>query len=110
MTLGTYFAAESEHEQLAWMAGSALEILVDSAVSGGRVLIMRNDATPGGLEQAFREAGWDKRTPPPEGWAPAPAPWPRPWPRRGAPSWARRRPARPAIPSPADPSPAARRP
>ena len=25
--------------------------------------------TPGGLEQAFREAGWDLRTPPPEGWA-----------------------------------------
>jgi hypothetical protein len=26
----------------------------------------------GGLEQAFREAGWDLRTPPPGGWAGAP--------------------------------------
>jgi quercetin dioxygenase-like cupin family protein len=137
MTLGAYFAAAGEHQQLAWMSGSTLEILVDSAVSNGRVLIMRSDTArgngvpvhvhrredeiflllegaltvwagdqqreltacgvaflpkgvphtyfvtsetasileviaPGGLEQAFREAGWDRRTPPPEGWAPTP--------------------------------------
>jgi len=134
MTLGAYFAAAGEHQQLAWLGGSALGILVDSAVSNGQVLIMQCDTArgsgvpvhvhqredeifllldgaltvwagdqrrelsgggvaflprgvphtylvtsetasileviaPGGLEQAFREAGWDLRTPPPEGWA-----------------------------------------
>ena len=134
MTLGAYFAAAAEHQQLAWMGGSTLEVLVDSAVSNGQVLIMRSNTTrgsgvpvhvhqredeiflllngaltvwagdqrrelsgggvavlprgvphtylvtsdtatileviaPGGLEQAFREAGWDLRTPPPDGWA-----------------------------------------
>ncbi len=134
MTLNAYFAAVGEHQQLAWMSGSTLEILVDSAVSNGQVLIMRSDTArgngvpvhvhqredeiflllngaltvwagdqrrelsgggvavlpkgvphtyfvtsqtatileviaPGGLEQAFREAGWDLRTPPPDGWA-----------------------------------------
>lgn len=134
MTLGAYFAGADEHQQLAWISGSILEILVDSAVSDGRLLIMRSDTTrgsgvpvhihqredeifvlldgaitvwagdqrrelsgggvallprgiphtyfvtsqtasileviaPGGLEQAFREAGWDLHTPPPEAWA-----------------------------------------
>ncbi len=134
MTLGAYFAAAAEHQRLAWMGGSTLEILVDSAVSNGQVLIMRSNTTrgggvpvhvhqredeiflllngaltvwagdqrrelsgggvavlprgvphtylvtsdtatileviaPGGLEQAFREAGWDLRNPPPEDWA-----------------------------------------
>ena len=134
MTLSAYFATAAEHEQLAWIGGSTLEILVDSAASNGQVLIMRSNTTrgsavpvhvhqredeiflllhgtllvwagdqrrelrdggvallpkdvphtylvtsptatileviaPGGLEQAFREAGWDLRTPPPDGWA-----------------------------------------
>ena len=134
MTLGAYFAAAAEHQQLAWMGGSTLEVLVDSAVSNGQVLIMRSNTTrgsgvpvhvhqredeiflllngaltvwagdqrrelsaggvavlprgvphtylvasdsatilevitPGGLEQAFREAGWDLRNPPPDAWA-----------------------------------------
>jgi hypothetical protein len=93
MTLSAYFAAAGEHQQLAWMSGSTLEVLVDSAVSNGQVLIMRSDTArgsgvpvhvhqredetatileviaPGGLEQAFREAGWDLRTPAPDGWA-----------------------------------------
>ena len=135
MTLSAYFAAAGEHQQLAWMSGSTLEVLVDSAVSNGQVLIMRSDTArgsgvpihvhqredeiflllngaltvwagdqrrelsggggvaflpkgvphtyfvtsqtatileviaPGGLEQAFREAGWDLRTRPPDGWA-----------------------------------------
>lgn len=134
MTLSAYFATAGEHQRLAWMGGSTLEIFVDSAVSDGQVLIMRSDTTqgsgapihvhqredevfvlldgaltiwtgdqrqelqaggvaflpkglphtyfvtsatarilevitPAGLEQAFREAGWDLRTPPPEGWA-----------------------------------------
>jgi quercetin dioxygenase-like cupin family protein len=134
MTLGAYFAAAGEHQRLAWMGGSTLEILVDSAISDGQLLIMRSETTegsgvpvhvhqredeifllldgaltvwtgdqrqelsagsvallpkgiphtyfvtsptasileviaPGGLEQAFREAGWDLRHPPPEGWA-----------------------------------------
>ncbi len=134
MTLGVYFAAAAEHQQLAWMGGSTLEVLVDSAVSNGQVLIMRSNTTqgsgvpvhvhqredeiflllhgaltvwagdqrrelsdggvavlprgvphtylvasdiatileviaPGGLEQAFREAGWDLRDPPPDDWA-----------------------------------------
>jgi quercetin dioxygenase-like cupin family protein len=134
MTLSAYFAAADEYQQLAWMSGSVLEILVDSAVSDGQALIMRSNTTrgsgvpvhvhqredeifvlldgaltvwagdqrrdlsgggvavlprgvphtylvtsatasilevitPGGLEQAFREAGWDLRTAPPEGWA-----------------------------------------
>jgi quercetin dioxygenase-like cupin family protein len=134
MTLSAYFAAAAEHEQLAWMSGSTLEILVDSATSNGQVLIMRSDTTrgsgvpvhvhqredeifvllngtlvvwagdqrqelsqggvavlpkdvphtyfvtsptaaileviaPGGLEQAFREAGWDLRSPLPDNWA-----------------------------------------
>ena len=134
MTLGAYFAAAAEHQQLAWMGGSTLEVLVDSAVSNGQVLIMRSNTTrgsavpvhvhqredeiflllngaltvwagdqrrelsgggvaflprgvphaylvasdvatileviaPGGLEQAFREAGWDLRNPPPDDWA-----------------------------------------
>ncbi len=138
MTLGAYFAAAGEHQELAWMNGSSLEVLVDSATSGGQVLIMRSDSgqgngvpvhvhqredeifllldgtlttwagdqrrdltaggvavlprgtphtylvtspkatileviAPGGLEQAFREAGWDLRTPPPDGWACTPA-------------------------------------
>jgi quercetin dioxygenase-like cupin family protein len=137
MTLGAYFAAADEHQQLAWMGGSTLEILVDSAVSDGNVLIMRNDTSrgsgvpvhvhqhedeifllldgaltvwagdqrrdlsaggvavlpkgvphtylvtsetasileviaPGGLEQAFRAAGRDRRTPLPDGWGPTP--------------------------------------
>ena len=134
MTLSAYFAAAGEHQKLAWIKDSSLEILVDSAASGGQVLIMRSDTeqgngvpvhvhqredeifllldgtltvwtgdqrrdlaagsvavlpkgiphtyfvtsptasileviVPGGLEQAFREAGWDLRTPPPDGWA-----------------------------------------
>jgi quercetin dioxygenase-like cupin family protein len=134
MTLSAYFASPGEHQKLAWMSGSTLEVLVDSAVSNGQVLIMRSDTArgngvpvhvhqredeifllldgaltvwagdqrqelaggavavlpkgvphtyfvtsqtatileviaPGGLEQAFREAGWDLRTPPPDGWA-----------------------------------------
>ncbi len=133
MTLSAYFATAAEHEQLAWMSGSTLEILVDSAASNGRALIMRSNTTrgsgvpvhvhrredeiflllngtlvvwagdqrqelsdggvavlpkgvphtyfvtsptaaileviaPGGLEQAFREAGWDLRSPPPDNW------------------------------------------
>ena len=47
MTLGAYFAAAAEHQQLAWMGGSTLEILVDSAVSNGQVLIMRSNTTRG---------------------------------------------------------------
>ena len=60
---------------------------MDSAVSDGQVLIMRSatkreNAIPvyvhqgedGGLEQAFRGAGWDLHTPAPEGWACTPAP------------------------------------
>ena len=47
MTLGAYFAAAAEHQQLAWMGGSTLEVLVDSAVSNGQVLIMRNNTTRG---------------------------------------------------------------
>jgi quercetin dioxygenase-like cupin family protein len=134
MTLGAYFAAADEHQRLAWMSGSTLEILVDSAISDGQLLIMRSDTTegsgvpvhvhqredeifllldgaltvwtgdqrrelsggsvallpkgiphtyfvtsqtarileviaPGGLEQAFREAGWDLHHPPPQDWA-----------------------------------------
>jgi quercetin dioxygenase-like cupin family protein len=134
MTLGAYFAAAAEHQELAWIGGSTLEVLVDSAVSNGQVLIMRSNTTrgsgvpvhvhqredeiflllngtltvwagdqrqelsggavaflprgvphtyfvasdiatileviaPGGLEQAFREAGWDLRIPPPDDWA-----------------------------------------
>jgi quercetin dioxygenase-like cupin family protein len=134
MTLSAYFAPAGEHQQLAWMSNSTLEVLVDSAVSNGQVLIMRSDTArgngvpvhvhqredeiflllngaltvwagdkrrelsgggvaflprgiphtyfvtsqiatileviaPGGLEQAFREAGWDLRTPPPDDWA-----------------------------------------
>jgi quercetin dioxygenase-like cupin family protein len=134
MTLGAYFAAAADHQRLAWMGDSTLEILVDSAVSNGQVLIMRSNTTrgsgvpvhvhqredeifllldgaltvwagdqrrelsgsgvaflprgvphtylvvsdvatileviaPGGLEQAFREAGWDLRNPPPDDWA-----------------------------------------
>ena len=134
MTLSAYFASADEHQTLAWISGSSLEVLVDSAASGGQVLIMRSDTeqgnavpvhvhkredeiflllegtltvwagdqrrdlavggvavlpkgvphtylvtsptasileviAPGGLEQAFREAGWDLRTPSPDGWA-----------------------------------------
>ena len=134
MTLSAYFASSGEHQKLAWIGGSILEVLVDSAVSDGQVLIMRSDTArgnavpvhvhqredeiflllsgaltvwagdqrrelaegavavlpkgvphtyfvtsqtaaileviaPGGLEQAFREAGWDLRTAPPDGWA-----------------------------------------
>ena len=134
MTLSAYFAAAAEHQQLAWMNDTILEVLVDSAVSDGQVLIMRSATArgnavpvhvhqredeiflllngaltvwagdqrrelsdggvaflpkgiphtyfvtsqtavileviaPGGLERAFREAGWDLHTPAPEGWA-----------------------------------------
>jgi hypothetical protein len=47
MTLSAYFATAAEHEQLAWMSGSTLEILVDSAASNGQVLIMRSNTTRG---------------------------------------------------------------
>jgi hypothetical protein len=47
MTLSAYFAAAGEHQQLAWMSRSTLEILVDSAVSNGQVLIMRSDTARG---------------------------------------------------------------
>ena len=47
MTLGPYFAAAYEHEQLAVMGGSTLRILVDSVVTNGQMLIMRNDAARG---------------------------------------------------------------
>lgn len=40
MTLNAYFAAAGEHQQLAWISGSTLEVRVDSAVSNGQVLIM----------------------------------------------------------------------
>ena len=39
MTLSAYFASPGEHQKLAWMSGSILEVLVDSAVSNGQVLI-----------------------------------------------------------------------
>jgi hypothetical protein len=52
MTLSAYFATAAEHQQLAWMNDTILEVIA-----------------PGGLERAFREAGWDLHTPPPEGWA-----------------------------------------
>src|ERR1700759_1240423 len=134
MTLGAYFASAGEHQKLAWIKDSSLEILVDSAASGGQVLIMRSDTEqghgvpvhvhqredeiflllngtltvwagdqrrdlatgsvavlpkgnphtyfvtsptatiqevlpPGGCEQVFRDAGWDRSTPQPDGWA-----------------------------------------
>jgi hypothetical protein len=47
MTLGAYFAAAGEHQQLAWMGGSTLEVLVDSAVSNGQVLIMQTSTARG---------------------------------------------------------------
>jgi hypothetical protein len=45
MTLGAYVAAAGKYQHLAWMGGSTLDILVDSAVSNGQVLIMRSDWT-----------------------------------------------------------------
>jgi hypothetical protein len=47
MTLSAYFAAPAEHQQLAWMNDTILEVLVDSAVSDGQVLIMRSVAARG---------------------------------------------------------------
>src|ERR1700733_15042119 len=47
MTLGAYFAADGEHQELAWINGSSLKILVDSAASGGQGLIMRSDTGQG---------------------------------------------------------------
>jgi hypothetical protein len=47
MTLSAYFASPEEYQKLAWMSGSTLEVLVDSAVSNGQVLIMRSDTVRG---------------------------------------------------------------
>lgn len=47
MTLSAYFAAAEAHQQLAWMEGSTLQIVEDSTVSGGKVLITRSDTTRG---------------------------------------------------------------
>ena len=47
MTLSAYFAAAAEHQQLAWMSDTILEVLVDSAVSDGQVLIMRSATARG---------------------------------------------------------------
>ena len=59
MTLSAYFAAAAEHQQLAWMNDTILEVLVDSAVSDGQVLIMRS-ATAG--ETRFRSMSTSART------------------------------------------------
>ena len=40
MTLSAYFAAAAEHQQLAWMNDTILEVLVDSAVSDGQVSLL----------------------------------------------------------------------
>ena len=47
MTLGAYFASADEHQRLAWMSGSTLDVLVDSAASNGQVLIMRSGTARG---------------------------------------------------------------
>ena len=47
MTPGAHFSAAGEHQQLAWMDGSTLEVLVDSAVSNGQVLIMQASTARG---------------------------------------------------------------
>ena len=138
MTLGPYLAQSDEHQRLAWIGDSTLQILVDSAVTEGRALVMRAETTngsgspihvhdgedeifillegtitvwvgnerremaagavaflprhiphayvvtsrraailevitPGGIEAAFREAGWDTRQPIPPGWSCTPA-------------------------------------
>ena len=58
MTLGAYFAAAAEHQQLAWLGGSTLEVLVDSAVSNGQVLIMRSNTTQGsGVQTGTHRTG-----------------------------------------------------
>jgi len=44
---GAYVAAAGGHQKLAWMNGSTLEILVDSPVSNGQVLIMRSNTARG---------------------------------------------------------------
>ncbi len=135
MTLNTYFSQQSEHQRIRWIGGSTIQMLLDSAASNGRLMILRADATlgdaapvhvhshedevfvvlegsmtvwvgderrevgqggicflprgvphayrvtsdqatvlntPGGLEQAIREAGWVLTGPPPEGWAVSP--------------------------------------
>jgi quercetin dioxygenase-like cupin family protein len=138
MTLNAYIAQAEEHQQLAWMGTSTLDVLVDSAVTNGQVLIMAAQSsrgsgvpvhvhrgedevfvllegslivwvgherielraggvaflprkvphayvvtsetarileviTPGGLEEAFREAGWDMSEPRPADWSCTPA-------------------------------------
>ena len=65
MTLGAYFAAAAEHQQLAWMGGSTLEVLVDSAVSSGQVLIMRSNTTQGSGVPVHVHQREDEILPPP---------------------------------------------
>src|ERR1700722_17368817 len=47
MTLGAYIAATEDHQHLAWMRGSVLDILIDSAVTDGQVLIMTAESSEG---------------------------------------------------------------
>lgn len=134
MTLSPYFGAPAGNDRIRWIGGTTMEILLDSAATDGRMMILRNDSslgdaapihvhghedevflvlegsmivwvgderravdaggicflprgiphtyrvtsetakvlnicTPGGLESAFREAGWVLTTPAPEGWS-----------------------------------------
>ena len=138
MTISAYFSQHADHQRIRWIGGSTIELLLDSAASNGRLMILRtegtfgdaapvhvhghedevfivlegsmtvwvgderwevdgggicflprgiphayrvtsetstvlNICTPGGLEEAFREAGWVLSSPPPEGWAVSPA-------------------------------------
>lgn len=138
MTLSPYFSRHDDHQRIRWIGGSTMEMLLDSAATDGRLMILRTDATagdaapvhlhghedevfillegsmtvwvgderrevdaggicflprgiphayrvtsatakvlnictPGGIEAAFREAGWDLRSSAPDGWAVNPA-------------------------------------
>jgi quercetin dioxygenase-like cupin family protein len=47
MTLSPYVAQATDHQHLGWLGGSTIEILVDSVITDGQVLIMRADSTRG---------------------------------------------------------------
>lgn len=79
MTLGAYVAAAGVHRRedeiflllngaLTVWAGDQRQELSGGGVASQTATILKVIA-PCGLEHAFREAGWDLRTRPPEGWA-----------------------------------------
>lgn len=44
---GVYLAQDSEHQRIDWIDDSVMEVLLDSAATGGQLAVLRSDLPPG---------------------------------------------------------------